>query len=626
MSDYFTDRSHEPASQGTETGAEGVKSPPDAIQDAAQYEDMQSLMDVADSGFKTLRRRQTTKGVVVSVSDDAVLVDVGTKSEGIISREELVEEGEQPPTLVYGQEVLVQVLEPESPQGPILSLRRARREQSWADMERLVTSGELITAPVAEHNRGGALLDVRGIRGFVPLSQLVSLGPPNKSADRDEDTQARLTQLHGRQLTVKVLEADRSQHRLILSEKSAFDELRATRRAELMSDLKAGQIRSGVVRNVTNYGAFVDLGGADGLVHVSEISYDRSQDPKRVLQSGQEVEVLVLSVSTTDEKISLSIKRASRDPWETIATRYQPGQIVDVMVTKLMHFGAFAQVEPGVEGLIHISELADVAPKEPGHVVSVDQTVEAKITHIDEAARRLGLSVRQVHPSETASSEMTPEQWHAEQERIATPRHSAFDALADFSEHHEEKEQRSRKRAGKKRSTESRDDVDEQVEATNYREQRTASSDQIVEDMEQDDSVRSLRPEAQGATAREDVAIWDDDAEFPMASTEPEIVSGIDVDSLVELQAVPESERLPKDHPVAEALAEGEVQAVTGIEPVLDDELADLNDAAVEESSQGAQVSISVEDQRIDDEIQEAVVEAPTTEEHEAIDAVPQSV
>jgi hypothetical protein len=228
---------------------------------------------------------------------------------------------------------------------------------------------------------------------------------------------------------------------------------------------------------------------------------------------------------------------------------------------------------------------------------------------------------------------MTPEQWHEEQERISTPRHSAFDALADFSERNEAKDQRNRKRAGnKKRSTESRDDLDEQVEATIYRDQRTASAGNTVEDMEEEDSSRSLEPEVEapetvaGDTVRDDAAAWDDDAEFPMASTEPEIVSGIDVDSVVELQAVPESEHLPEDHPVAEAQAEGQVQAVTAIEPVLDDELADFNDAAVDESSHETQVSISVEDERVDDPIQEAVIEAPSTEEHEAIDAVPQSV
>ena len=198
-------------------------------------------MDTEEAGFRSLRRRQTTKGVVVSIAEDAVLVDVGTKSEGIIHRDELAEEGEEIPTLVYGQEILVHVIEPESPQGPVLSLRRARREQAWSDMEALVSSGEYIMAPVVDHNRGGAILDVRGIRGFVPLSQLASLGPSRQPSEQTDDTQDRLAQLHGQRLTLKVLEADRTQNRLILSERAAADEARTLRRGELLAELQVGQ-------------------------------------------------------------------------------------------------------------------------------------------------------------------------------------------------------------------------------------------------------------------------------------------------------------------------------------------------------------------------------------------------
>ncbi|HZT96443.1 MAG TPA: S1 RNA-binding domain-containing protein [Chloroflexota bacterium] len=392
-------------------------------------EDMQSLMEAQEAGFRSLHRGQTTKGTVVSIADDAVLVDVGLKSEGIIRREELVENGDDLPDLHLGQEVFVQVLQPDSPSGPILSLRRARREQTWVDAQELAQTGGMVEGPVVEFNRGGAVLEIRGVRGFVPLSQLVSLPPAGQG--EGEDTERRLSELIGRRLRVKVLEANRQQNRLILSERAAVQEERAKRRAALLEEIRVGDVRRGVVRNVTNFGAFVDLGGADGLVHVSEISYERVTDPRSVLQPGQEVDVYVLDVRPEDQKISLSLKRAVADPWDSIDMRYQPGENVQATIVRLAKFGAFAQVEPGVEGLIHVSELADVAPRDPGQVLHEGQVVEAKIIHMDKARRRLGLSIRQAQPT---VQEMTAEEWSAAQDRELTPVATAFDALAGLNE------------------------------------------------------------------------------------------------------------------------------------------------------------------------------------------------
>lgn len=420
---------------GEEYGRSGAERSVNATSEAepdgmSQYEDMQSLMDAQDGGFRSLRRRQTTKGVVVSIGEDAVLVDVGTKSEGIIPREELAEQGDELPQLHYGQEVLVQVLEPESPQGPVLSLKGAARDQAWMDMEECIASGRVITAPVVDHNRGGALVDVRGLRGFVPLSHLASL-PPGGSGPDANDTQDRLAQLIGRQLSFKVLEANRGQNRLILSERAADQEERARRRSQTLADLRPGQIRRGVVRNVTNFGAFVDLGGADGLIHISEMSYDRIQNPRSIVQPGQEIDVYVLDVRSEDQKVALSLKKAMADPWESIEDRLQPGQTVNVVITRLAKFGAFAQVEPGVEGLIHISELTDVPPREPGQIVQEGQEYEVKVIHIDRSNRRLGLSLRQMLPVEI---EMTAGEWHEEQESTVEASPSAFGALSSMVE------------------------------------------------------------------------------------------------------------------------------------------------------------------------------------------------
>jgi small subunit ribosomal protein S1 len=403
--------------------------------EVGQHEDMQSLMDAEEAGgFRSLRRGQTATGVVVSIREDAVLVDVGLKSEGVIPRQELFESDEEEPDLQIGQEILVHVVQPDSPEGPILSLRRARRERAWADMEQLATSGGTIEAPIVDHNRGGALLDVRGLRGFVPLSQLTSLAPAAaQPAGEGDDTQDRLAALHGQRLKVKVLEANQAQNRLILSERAAEQEARAQRKEELLRELEPGQIRHGRIRNVTNFGAFVDLGGADGLVHVSEISYDRIYDPRTALSPGQEVDVYVLEVRPDDQKIALSLKRAMTDPWITLPSRHEPGETVQATITRLAKFGAFAQVEPGIEGLIHVTELAEVTPRDPGQVVHEGQTVDVKIIHIDQVRRRLGLSLRQVHAS-AAEPEMTPEAWAQEQARDSEPQVSAFGALAALAD------------------------------------------------------------------------------------------------------------------------------------------------------------------------------------------------
>ena len=400
MSDLLENHISGPERVSIEDSPAGVKAE-NPTEPPEEYEDMQALLAGEAGGFRTLRRHQTLKGTVVSVDAESVLVHIGTKSEGIIPRDELAEEGEDLPELRYEQEILVQVVEPDSPRGPILSLKRARREQSWVNMEEYARSGGTISAVVVDHNRGGALLDARGLRGFRAT---VTVGQPwpvwAKPQRMGDDTQERLGQLHGQRLVVKVLEAERSQNRLILSERAAADEAKAQKRTELLADLKPGQIRHGLVRNVTNFGAFIDLGGADGLVHVSELSYERVQDPRRILQPGQEVNVYVMDVRPEDQKISLSLKRATADPWESVAERYQPGQVVDAYITRLMKFGAFAQVEPGIEGLIHVTELAETPPKIRDKWFSSGQQVQTKIIHIDQPGRRLGLSLRQLQPAE----------------------------------------------------------------------------------------------------------------------------------------------------------------------------------------------------------------------------------
>jgi small subunit ribosomal protein S1 len=357
---------------------------------------MEALLRDAEYTFRRVRRGETIEGTVVRVDPDEILVDIGLKSEGVIPARELWSEDEEFGELQPGDRTLVYVLQPEGQEGhAVLSLKRARMERSWREVEELFNRGDIIEAPVVDFNKGGLIVDVKGIRGFVPVSQVLDLRNVARGEGENEETAQTLAAMKGRRLQLKVIEINRSRNRLILSELSAVQERRTQRKDELLEGLQPGQIRKGVVSNLTNFGAFVDLGGADGLVHVSEMSYNRVNHPSEVLQVGQEIDVYVLSVDRETKKIALSLKRALPDPWDTVEERYHLGQVVPVTITKLQRFGAFAKVEQGLEGLIHLSELTDLPVHDPSQVVREGQEVNAKIISLNSQKRRLGLSVRQ---------------------------------------------------------------------------------------------------------------------------------------------------------------------------------------------------------------------------------------
>jgi small subunit ribosomal protein S1 len=357
---------------------------------------MEALLRDSEYAFRSLRRGETVEGTIVRVDQDEVLVDIGLKSEGIIPSRELYSEGEEAEPLHIGDRTLVYVVQPEGQEGhAILSLRRARMERSWREIEDLYRHGVIVEAPVVDFNKGGLIVDLKGIRGFVPVSQVLDMRNVSRQEGDNEEVSQTLLGMKGRVLPLKVIEINRSRNRLILSERAAVQERRTQLKDELMDQLAPGQIRRGVVSNLTSFGAFVDLGGADGLVHVSEMSYNRVNHPSEILQVGQEVDVYVLSVDKENRKIALSLKRALPDPWTTVEQRYHLGQVVPAVITKLAKFGAFAKVEEGLEGLIHLTELTDLPVQDAAQVVQEGQHVDVKIIQINSQRRRLGLSVRQ---------------------------------------------------------------------------------------------------------------------------------------------------------------------------------------------------------------------------------------
>jgi small subunit ribosomal protein S1 len=365
-----------------------------------QADSMRDLLEESERHQQSLRPGTIIEGHIVRVDPEEVLVDVGLKSEGIISGRELggPEDIER---LHVGDKVLVYVLQPENAEGHVvLSLRRAQAEAGWRRAEVLFESGEIVEAPVVDCNRGGLILDL-GVRGFLPISQISELRRDEVHADPDDpqaaeaETLRRLHEMIGRQLSVKVIEYNRLRNRLIVSERAARQEQRGKRKEALLAELRPGEIRHGKVTSLAPFGAFVDLGGADGLIHVSELSWSRIGHPSEVLSIGQEVDVVVLHVDPETKKIGLSLKQALPDPWTQFVSRVSVGQIVPATITRLTKFGAFARVGEGVEGLVHISELAVRHVSNPAQVVQEGENVQVKVTSIDLARRRLGLSIRQ---------------------------------------------------------------------------------------------------------------------------------------------------------------------------------------------------------------------------------------
>lgn len=352
-----------------------------------------------EEAFRPLRAGETVEGTVAGVSGDEVLVDLAGHSAGVLSLREANASLNQP--LEIGDTVFALVVHPEGPQGhAVLSLRRARPVRRWQEMAAMKERGEVIAAPVVEANRGGVVVDL-GVRGFVPLSQLASLGALERPDSGEGGVPGAVRALVGKDLTLKVIEVDQKRNRLILSEKAATQELRRQRKARAAAQLSVGDILNGTVTHVTGFGLFVDVGIADGLVHRSEITWDKGVNPMTIHSVGDAVRVVVTAIDPEKERISLSIRRLADDPWTRVGTEFTEGGTYEGQITRLMAFGAFARIGDGLEGLIHVSELAPHRVAEPADAVQVGEHVRVKIVGIDPERRRLSLSIRQADGQNT---------------------------------------------------------------------------------------------------------------------------------------------------------------------------------------------------------------------------------
>lgn len=386
--------------------------------DTDDEEDDQDEEEVEVPGEEApaFRKGQIVDGTVLDTSPTEVLVDLGEGHIGVVASRELERmdrsalEG-----LAIGAPVTAFVLKARGSDGrPVLSLARAEEEKNWRLAEEHHQNQEVYFGKVAGYNKGGLIVRFGKVRGFVPASQ-VSRERQRRAVG--ESPEERWGGMVGDDIAVKVVEIDRARNRLILSERAAQREARDQQKARLLKDLTVGEVRKGRVISVADFGAFVDLGGADGLVHLTEISWKHVTHPREVLEVGQEVEVEVISVDPDRRRIGLSMKRREHDPWDDVVAAYEVGQLVQATVTKLTKFGAFARLvdAPEIEGLIHISELADYRVSHPREVVLVGDVLTLRIVKIDADQRRLGLSLRQVD-----SPKYMDQDWMAYAEDIET--------------------------------------------------------------------------------------------------------------------------------------------------------------------------------------------------------------
>ncbi|MCL5284124.1 MAG: 30S ribosomal protein S1 [Armatimonadetes bacterium] len=434
---------------------ESVPSPPlaeeAAVQEAAastEAEPNTGANNDYSNTLPTLNQGDVVKGVVVHIDREGVLVDVGMKSEGLIRLNELSRDAAlQPEEVVHvGDQIDVYVLETEDKEGTlILSKKRADFEKAWERVQQAKESGTIISAMVSDRVKGGLVVDL-GIRGFVPASHVAS------------GSKANLDRYIGQSIPLKVLEVDKERRKVILSHRLAVEEERQHRKETTFSSLGVGQIRRGHVRRITEFGAFVDLGGVDGLLHISEMAWTRLKHPSEVLKEGDDIEVIILKIDRDQNRISLGRRQILPDPWSDIANRYHSGQVITGTVSRLVPFGAFVLVEGGVEGIIPNSELSTRHVSRANMVVNVGDSVEVRVLDVRPDERKMTLSLRQARSEAETQRERQEIEQHVNTRE--EPRFTIGDAIraqrengADFltAELDESKERRSRRRRSRTR-------------------------------------------------------------------------------------------------------------------------------------------------------------------------------
>lgn len=510
------------ASESVTPAAEEKKEEPAESPDVAQSPPQDNSGQPVDYSrtFRSLQEGDVVKGVVVHIDKEGVLVDVGTKSEGIVRPNELSRQSNlQPEDVVsVGDKIDVYVIQSEDQDGGlVLSKKRADFERAWERVEEAYSSGKTLMAMVSDRVKGGLVVDL-GIRGFVPASHVGSGKIKN------------LDKFVGQSIPLKVIEVDRDRRKVVLSNRLATEEEREKQKSETLSTLAEGQVRTGIVRRITDYGAFVDLGGIDGLLHISEMSWTRIKHPTDVVKVGQKIQVMVLKLNLGQGKVSLGLRQILPDPWAEVEEKYHVGDVIKGTVSRLVPFGAFVQVDGGIEGIIPNSELAVKRVSKPEDVVSVGQEVEVKVVDVRPDERRMTLSLRQLQPQPQERKERSEPSYTSYMRE--EPRTTIGDLVGDMI-----REARAERRERKKRERELAEEAEMDMDN-----EEPMFPEPEAEAAEQTSETAEATPEAAEETVEVVAEAVESVEETPAAEATQEAVEAVEASEEPEIQAEQQEE------------------------------------------------------------------------------------
>lgn len=378
---------------------------------------MESLLQTESLSVDLPQVGEIRKGTIASITPTQVLISIGAKSEGVIAGRELEQlSAEEREALKVGQEINVYVVNAEDANGNVvLSLKRAQEQMSWENVEKMIANETVIESKIIGFNKGGLIVGVSSLRGFVPASQVSAARRSQATGDTPEQ---RWQKMVGQPIAVRIIEVDRERRRLILSERAASVESRSSIKERVISALEEGQVYSGRVTSLADFGAFVNINGADGLVHLSELSWERPQHPKEILEVGQTVQVKVINIDRAKKRIGLSMRALQDDPWKARVEKFSVGQLIEGVITRLTKFGAFARLEGDIEGLIHISELSETRVEHPREVLHEGDVKTLRVIRIEPEQHRIGLSLRKVDSAAFADKDfkMLTQEYRHEQD------------------------------------------------------------------------------------------------------------------------------------------------------------------------------------------------------------------
>jgi small subunit ribosomal protein S1 len=535
--------------ESTEDSMEDI-SMEDAMEDAemSMMDQLEEYLSEGEYDYQLPKRGDIHTGVVIEIGDRGAIVDAGFKRDGIVPASDLDRlDDESLEAIQPGDEVYVAVTKPQDEEGRlILSIYQALVREDWQKAEQMMAEGELYEGTISGFNRGGLLVPFGRIRGFIPASHTVGMPRGLKGEERRE----KLAEMVGDDVGLKIIEVDRHRRRLILSQRQARRAWQKIQRKRVMEELTEGESVVGTVTGITDFGAFVDLGGADGLIHISELSWKQVDDPREVVEVGDEVEVYVLNLDWDRTRIALSLKRLKPNPWTQVAGHYEVGQLVEGKVSRVLDFGAFVELGLGVEGLLHVSEMTGASQLSPTEILSAGQKVLVKIIGIDTHKQRITLSARQVHrdqwerwmaenkvagdeeapaPPEELEEEAAPEEAVSEAEQVAAE-HTVAEEVVEGEV---------------KEETEPAAEVEEEVEPTAEVEEETEPAAEAEEEVEPTAEVEEeTEPAAEVEEEAEPAAEAEEEVE-PAAEAEEEVESAAEAEEEVESAAEVEEEAEP---------------------------------------------------------------------------------